>query len=90
MATAQAADPHCVDWTALAEFEVDLARIKCPTLVMHGDADPYAAAADQRALLAGLGAAEKRLAVIPGSDHVVHALTEPKVTWAREIRAFLE
>ena len=44
MTTAQAADTHCVDWTARAEFEVDLASIKCPTVVMHGDADPYAAA----------------------------------------------
>lgn len=37
---ALAADPHCVDWAALSEFEVDVGAITCPTLVVHGAEDP--------------------------------------------------
>jgi len=84
------ADPSCVDWTRLCEFEVDLGLITCPTLVIHGDVDPYAGAEDQRGLLAGLGSADKRLVVVPGSDHVAHALTEPKLKWGAALRAFFD
>ena len=50
----------------------------------------YAPAATQKKLLDALGATEKRYVVIPGSDHVTHALTLPKIAWAQSIRDFLD
>ena len=87
---ALAADPQCVDWTALSEFAVDLGDVKCPCLVIHGDQDPYASRETQRALYDALGSSAKELVVIDGSDHVAHALTTPKVQWAGAIGAFLD
>lgn len=89
-AAALEADPQCADWAALREFGVDLADVTCPTLVVHGDKDPYASIATQRALFNTLGSAEKSLVVIDASDHVAHALTRPKVQWAGAINAFLD
>ena len=86
----EGADPQCADWAALREFGVDLGAVKCPTLVVHGDKDPYASIATQRALFNTLGSAEKSLVVIDASDHVAHALTRPKVQWAGAINAFLD
>ena len=87
---ALAADPQCVDWTALSEFAVDLGDVTCPCLVIHGDQDPYASRETQRALYDALGSSAKELVVIDGSDHVAHALTQPKVQWAGAIGAFLD
>jgi pimeloyl-ACP methyl ester carboxylesterase len=87
---ALAADPQCVDWTALSEFAVDLGDVTCPCLVIHGDQDPYASRETQRALCDALGSSSKQLVVIDGSDHVAHALTQPKVQWAGAIGAFLD
>ena len=87
---ALAADPQCVDWTALSEFAVDLGDVTCPCLVIHGDQDPYASRSTQRALYDALGSSAKELVVIDGSDHVAHALTTPKVQWAGAIGAFLD
>ena len=44
----------------------------------------------QKKLFDALGAPDKSYASIPGSDHVAHALTLPKVAWARHVRDFLD
>ena len=45
-----------------------VARITCPALVIHGDADPTVPVAQARALYAALPG-EKELLILPGADH---------------------
>lgn len=45
-----------------------VARIACPVLVIHGDADATVPVAHAHALYAGLSA-EKELCILPGADH---------------------
>ena len=84
------ADPICVDWADLQEFEVDLAAITCPTLVVHGDRDPDAPVKEQRALFAKLGAARKEFATIDTADHVAHVLDTSRDAWTKTVTAFLD
>ena len=84
------ADPICVDWADLQEFEVDLAAITCPTLVVHGDRDPEAPVKEQRALFAKLGAARKEFATIDTADHVAHVLDTSRDAWTKTVTAFLD
>jgi len=83
-------DPICVDWADLQEFEVDLAAITCPTLVVHGDRDPEAPVEEQRALFAKLGAARKEFATIDTADHVAHVLDTSRDAWTKTVTAFLD
>ena len=87
---ALAADPVAVDWACLDEFAVDLRGIRTPTLVIYGDRDPDAPAAEQLALYEGIGAERKELATIPGADHVAHVLDTARDEWAARVRAFLD
>ena len=84
------ADPTCVDWTALSEFKVDLGAITVPTLVVHGDSDPDAPTAEQRALFRALGAQHKVIRTIETADHVAHVLDSSRDAWAAAVRTFLD
>jgi fermentation-respiration switch protein FrsA (DUF1100 family) len=46
-----------------------IARLKLPTLVIHGESDTLIPFADGKALYERCGAAEKRLVTIPGGHH---------------------
>jgi pimeloyl-ACP methyl ester carboxylesterase len=83
------ADPVRADWTRLHEFdELDAARVKVPTLVIHGDRDPYAPTENQRELVERLGASRKQLVTLPGLDHAAHL--EDLETFTREVVSFVE
>lgn len=83
------ADPVRVDWTRLHEFdELDAAQVTVPTLVIHGDRDPYAPIENQEELVERLGASRKQLVTLPGLDHAAHL--EDLETFTREVLAFVE
>lgn len=73
VAQALAADPVRMDWrggdqwNALAPEQVTV-----PTLVMHGERDPYAPENNQAKLFLRLGAADRAWVVLPGCDHAAH------------------
>jgi pimeloyl-ACP methyl ester carboxylesterase len=83
------ADPIRVDWARIHEFdELDAAEVKVPTLVIHGDRDPYAPTEKQEELVERLGAGRKQLVTLPGLDHAAHL--EDLETFTREIVSFVE
>jgi hypothetical protein len=83
-----ASDPMLVDWTSLHEFRHELERITTPTLVVHGELDPYTTAQTQRTLLCRLGSSERAYLTIPESDHAVHLLAH-KAVLVRAVTAFV-
>ena len=68
-------DPVRMDWSALAQFKaIDPARITRPVLVLYGDQDPFATAADLGSLQKRLGARDGRRVVLEDADHAAHLL----------------
>lgn len=67
------ADPVRADWARMHEFnELDAAKVTVPTLVIHGDHDPYAPTEKQAELVELLGASRKQLVTLEGLDHAAH------------------
>jgi pimeloyl-ACP methyl ester carboxylesterase len=70
VAAALQADPVRVDWRELEKYdELDPAKVVTPTLVIHGERDPYAPIAAQAALFTKLGTADRQWVVLAGADH---------------------
>src|SRR5262249_50780597 len=70
VAAALKADPVRVDWRELQKYdELDPAKVLIPTLVIHGERDPYAPIDAQAALFTKLGNADKQWVVLAGADH---------------------
>lgn len=70
VAAALAADPIRVDWREQEKWsELDPGRVTTPTLVIHGEHDPYAPMAAQAALFTQIGTADKRWVVLARADH---------------------
>jgi pimeloyl-ACP methyl ester carboxylesterase len=70
VAAALQADPVRVDWRELEKFgELDPAKVVTPTLVIHGERDPYAPTDAQAALFTHLGTADRQWIVLAGVDH---------------------
>jgi pimeloyl-ACP methyl ester carboxylesterase len=64
------ADPIRADWKQLDEFlALDAVKVKAPTLVIHGERDPFAPIAAQSRLFVALSNADKQWVVLPGADH---------------------
>jgi pimeloyl-ACP methyl ester carboxylesterase len=83
------ADPVRVDWARLHEFdELDAAQVTVPTLVIHGDRDPYAPIENQKEFVERLGASRKRLVTLPGLDHAAHL--EDLETFTGKVVSFVE
>lgn len=83
------ADPIRADWRHMHEFdELDAAEVKVPTLVIHGDRDPYAPTENQQELVERLGASHKELVTLPGLDHAAHL--EKLETFTFEVVRFVE
>lgn len=79
------ADTH-VAWQPDRDHGLELcARIQCPTLVIHGDADRVTAHAEGRALAEALNT---RLETVPGSGHGLQVRKPVQVNLA--IREFLD
>jgi pimeloyl-ACP methyl ester carboxylesterase len=73
VAACLAADPVKVDWRDEHEWnELDPARVQVPTLLLHGEHDPYAPVAAQARLFARLGHPDRSWIVLGGADHAAH------------------
>ena len=64
------------------------AVLRVPTLVIHGDRDPYAAGAGLPAFFARLGTSDRWWVVLAGSDHVAHL--ERQSAFVQALVGFLE
>ena len=68
-------DPLKVDWTNLHEFnECNPAKICVPSLVIHGDNDPYLVKDGQMGLFSGISSSDKSYSILPGADHCAHLI----------------
>jgi pimeloyl-ACP methyl ester carboxylesterase len=82
-------DPVRVDWRHEEQFNVlDPAKIHTPTLVIHGEKDPYAAAAGIPNFFAKLASVDRAWVVLAGTDHVAHL--ERQGAFVQAIVAFIE
>jgi pimeloyl-ACP methyl ester carboxylesterase len=72
-AAALDADPIRVDWRRLHEFNaLDPAEIQVPTLVLHGEFDPFAPVESLAKTFTRLGTTDRRWVTIPNADHAAH------------------
>ena len=72
-AAALDADPIRVDWRRLHEFNaLDPGEIQVPTLVIHGEFDPFAPLESLAKTFTGLGTSDRRWVTIPNADHAAH------------------
>jgi len=70
---ALAADPVRMDWRANDQWNaLDPAAVKTPTLLIHGEKDPYAPMENQTLLFEALGHPDRAWVIVAGSDHVAH------------------
>jgi pimeloyl-ACP methyl ester carboxylesterase len=73
VAAAVAADPVKADWRAGEQWNaLDPAAVHVPTLVIHGEKDPYAPVAAQAKLFARLGSPDRAWVVVSDGDHAAH------------------
>ena len=70
---ALASDPVRMDWRANDQWDaLDPAAIETPTLVIHGERDPYAPIDNQARLFTGLGNPDRAWVIVAGGDHAAH------------------
>jgi len=90
VAAALAADPVRADWRNPEEFAaLDPARVVTPTLVIHGERDPFATVPAQARLFAQLGTADKQWVILPRADHAA-LLENSHAAFIAAILAFVE
>ena len=86
---ARASDPVRVDWRREGQFSVlDPAKLRVPTLLLHGERDPYAAGAALPTFFAKIATNDKWWIVLAGTDHVAHL--ERTSAFAKAIAGFLQ
>jgi pimeloyl-ACP methyl ester carboxylesterase len=87
--SATALDPVRVDWRHEEQFNaLDPAKIHTPILVIHGEKDPYAAAAGMPNFFSKLASVDHTWVVLAGTDHVAHL--ERQDEFVRAIATFIE
>ncbi len=70
---ALAADPVRMDWRGTEQWNaLDPAAVTTPTLLIHGERDPYAPIEAQAKLFARLGHADRAWVIVAGGDHAAH------------------
>lgn len=85
-----AADPVRVDWKDEHEWSaLDPTAVKVPTLVLHGEHDPYAPVSNQARLFERLGHADRRWVIVAGGDHAAH-LEQARVRFVQALLGFLD
>jgi pimeloyl-ACP methyl ester carboxylesterase len=78
-----------VDWTQEAQFAaIDPTLVRTPTLLLDGERDPVANAANHPAFFSHLGTADRWWVVLPGADHVAHL--ERQGAFVNALVAFME
>ncbi len=86
---ATSSDPVRVDWRREGQFDVlNPAAVRIPTLLIHGERDPYSAEADLPAFFAKLGTMDKWWVVLAGADHVAHL--ERQSAFVHALTSFME
>jgi len=87
---ALAADPVRVDMRRTDEYNMlDESKISIPVLVIAGEFDPLAPAANQARLFTSLGTGHKQYVSVPGGDHAAF-LEQPRAYFIHELVAFFE
>ena len=87
--TATMTDSIRVDWRLETQFDaIDPARVHVPTLLLDGERDPYATAANHAAFFPRLGTADRWWVVLPGADHAAHLETQN--AFVNALVAFME
>ncbi len=87
--TATLMDSIRVDWRHESQFAaIDPALVRTPTLLLDGERDPYANAANHPAFFARLGTADRWWVVLPGADHAAHL--ELQGAFVNALVAFME
>lgn len=82
-------DPVRVDWRHEEQFNaLDPAKIHTPTLILHGDADPYANDAGLAVFFPRLATVDRAWVVLAHSDHVAHL--ERTAAFIHAVTSFLE
>lgn len=90
VAAALKADPIRVDVRGVDQYNaLDEAMIDTPTLVIAGEYDPLAPAANQAKLFLSLGTGRKQYVSVPGGDHAAF-LEKPRAYFIRELVGFFE
>jgi pimeloyl-ACP methyl ester carboxylesterase len=83
-------DPVRADWTAIHEWaELDPAKIGVPTLLLHGEHDPYAPVRRQSAFFARIGHPDRAHVVVAGGTHAAH-LEDTGPRFVHAVVSFLE
>ena len=78
------------DWTCLHEFnECNPARLSVPSLIIHGDTDPYITKQSQLDLYSDISCTDKCYTIIPGADHCAH-LIGSKFAFIHHVVSFLK
>jgi pimeloyl-ACP methyl ester carboxylesterase len=78
-----------VDWRGERTFgTLDPARLRTPTLLLDGERDPYANAANHGAFFPRIATADRWWVVLPGVDHAAHLEAQPE--FVNAVVAFLE
>ncbi len=87
--TATTTDSIRADWRLQSQFaEIDPTRVRVPTLLLDGERDPYAIAANHPAFFARLATADRWWVVLPGVDHAAHL--ETRRAFVSAVLSFIE
>jgi pimeloyl-ACP methyl ester carboxylesterase len=87
---ALAADPVRSDWRLFDEFNAhDPSKVRVPTLVIRGGADPRATVEKDMKLLSRLATEDKSLVILPRATHVAH-VEDSQSASVNAILAFIE
>jgi len=90
VAQALAADPVRVDVRHANQYNaLDATKISVPTLVIAGEHDPLAPAANQAKLVTRLATGHKQWVTVPGGDHAAF-LESPRAYFIHELVSFLQ
>lgn len=70
---ALSSDPVRMDWRASDQWDaLDPAAVKIPTLLIHGEKDPYAPMNNQTTMFNQLGHPDREWVIVAGGDHAAH------------------
>ncbi len=73
VAQALAADPVRMDWRASEQWNgLEPSQVRVPTLLIHGEQDPYAPVNNQAELFSRLGTPDRAWVIVAGGDHAAH------------------
>jgi pimeloyl-ACP methyl ester carboxylesterase len=86
---ALAMDSIRVDWRQEGQFDaLDPRALRAPTLLLSGERDPYANAANLQAFFPQIATADRWWVVLPGVDHVAHL--EAQDAFVNAVASFLD